>query len=445
MCILLRKLRKKNNKSQEISNLSLQINHAANQTKYLSDEVKNLSSAIKNLTDNQNKPKYLGNIGSLISLLSAFGLLLGGFITHFYLNGIGQLSLFADVMSNVASLMAILVVVTLLWIVFSIGFFAPWGLIFQLDIKKTNLKLRYIQKTLNCCDGKLKIAHSFIAFLPSIIFLFIFIAYIHSDNGFILKLLIVLIILTPSIILCFQYRRYFKKEISLSIFDGMSYLFDILILSFIVNIIPLFIFMLSTAWINKENFQYYFIYGTVIALYLNLFICCQFASENTKYKHIFLIIPTGIVFLTITAYAVVSSNFSFHILHTIRFVESPANASWYLLYNDFQRLDDKQEIHGINHKDLEKIKELFKHPSMQKNQCSAFDKTRTRKNALYGYMAWNLGNTKIFCPENIPNYIPNKNIEGNQLEKEGISKKCLVIDGKSLQILPSYYISAEQQ
>ena len=443
MCILSKLCRKNNNKKQEISNLSQQIHHTANQTKYLSDEVKNLSSAIKNSTDNQNKPNYLENIGSLISLLSAFGLLLGGFITYFYLNGIDQLSLFTDVMSNVSSLMAILVVVTLLWIVFSIGFFAPWGFIFQPDIKKTNLKLRYIQATCKCE----KIPCSFIAFLLSLIFLFIFIACIHFNinNYHVLNLLMVLIILCPCIILYVQYRLYFKKEISLSIFDGMSYLFDILTLSFIVNIIPLFIFIFSTAWINKENLQYYFMYGTVSALYLNLFICCQFASENPKYKHIFLIIPTGIVFLTITAYAVFSSNFSFHILHTIRFVESPANASWYLLHNDFQRLDGKQEIHGINHKDLEKIKERFKHPSMKKNQCSAFDKIRIRKNALFGYMAWNLGNTKIFCPENIPNYIPNKNIEGNQLKKEDISKKCLVIDGKSLQILPSYYISAEQQ
>ncbi|WP_416191351.1 hypothetical protein [Neisseria sp. CCUG12390] len=444
MWILSKLCRKNNNKKQEISNLSQQIHHTANQTKYLSDEVKNLSSAIKNSTDNQNKPKFLGNIGSLISLLSTFGLLLGGFITYFYLNGIDQLSLFTDVMSNVSSLMAILVVVTLLWIVFSIGFFEPWGFIFQSDIQQSNLKSRYIQKKF--C----KIPFSFLAFSISIICSFIFIVSIQFKGDLIqykfLLTLITFIIFSPCIIIFFQYRCSLKKEINLLTFsDGIYYLFNILAFSFIVNIIPLFIFIFSTAWINKENLQYYFIYGTLIALYLNLFICCLFAAENAERKHFFLIFPSVIAFFTILIYAALSNNFSFHVLHTIRFVESPANASWYLLHNDFQQFDDKQEVHGINHRDLAKIREHFKHPSIQKNQCSAFDQIQSRKNALYGYMAWNLGNTKVFCPENVRNYTPNKNIEGNKFGKEYISKKCLVIDGKSLQILSAYYIRGEKQ
>lgn len=438
--------RNKSNQNQALQNLSQKINKVTHQTKYLSNKVTNLSS-----TANQHKPNYLGHIGSLISLASAFGLLLGGFITYLYLNGIDQLSLFTDVMSNPANLMAILVIITLLYIVFSIGFFSPWGLIFQSDTQQSNLKSRYIQKKFY------KIPFIFLAFSISIICSFIFIASIQF-KGYLIQyqflsyiyeyiplILITFIIFSPCIMLYFQYRRSFKQEMNLSIFNGMSYLFDILTFSFIVNIIPLFIFAFSTAWINKENSQYYFIYGTLFALYLNLFICCLFASENAKCKHIYLLLPSIIVFIIIILYAKLSNNFSFHVLHTIRFVESPVNASWYLLHNDFQQFDDKQEVHGINHKDLAKIREHFKHPSIQNNQCSAFDQTQSRKNALYGYMAWNLGNTKVFCPENVRNYTPNKNIEGNKFGKEYISKKCLVIDGKSLQILPAYYISGEKQ
>lgn len=56
-------------------------------------------------------------------------------------------------------------------------------------------------------------------------------------------------------------------------------------------------------------------------------------------------------------------------------------------------------------------------------------------NALYGYMAWNLGNTKVFCPQSV-DFFDNA---GDNKEK---SEKCLVIDGKYLQPISAKYVSA---
>ena len=59
----------------------------------------------------------------------------------------------------------------------------------------------------------------------------------------------------------------------------------------------------------------------------------------------------------------------------------------------------------------------------------------TRNNALFGYMAWNLGDTKVFCPPTVYNIIRNEE------EKEKLGKECIVISGKALQIMPESYIS----
>ena len=56
-----------------------------------------------------------------------------------------------------------------------------------------------------------------------------------------------------------------------------------------------------------------------------------------------------------------------------------------------------------------------------------------RDNALYGYMAWNLGSTKVFCPVSVDFFDDTDNTEK--------SKKCLVIDGKYLQAISSYHLN----
>lgn len=95
----------------------------------------------------------------------------------------------------------------------------------------------------------------------------------------------------------------------------------------------------------------------------------------------------------------------------VRFAENYENSSWYLLHNNFQRNNGSQETNGIDKNDLLKLKQKFK--------CSAFSETyrrkkgitcspETRNNALFGYMAWNLGDTKVFCPLTVYNIITNE-------------------------------------
>lgn len=122
--------------------------------------------------------------------------------------------------------------------------------------------------------------------------------------------------------------------------------------------------------------------------------------------------------------------------HFIRFAESPKDSSsWYLLHNNFQKNNGSQETNGINKNDLLKLKQKFKCSALseteRKNEeifCSTHPEQRN--NALFGFMAWNLGDTKVFCP------ISSINSPQKELKNE-----CIVISGKALQIMPESYIS----
>ena len=107
-----------------------------------------------------------------------------------------------------------------------------------------------------------------------------------------------------------------------------------------------------------------------------------------------------------------------------------------------------------------KLKQNFKCPILSEKEkkdkdieCSSIPEQRN--NALYGYMAWNLGETKVFCPPTVDNTIADstkikdedsKIKDENpktkeQEEADKLAKECIVISGKALQIMPESYIS----
>lgn len=133
------------------------------------------------------------------------------------------------------------------------------------------------------------------------------------------------------------------------------------------------------------------------------------------------------------------------ILNFTHAIEIPRNSSWYLLHNNFQQNNGSQETNGIDKNDLIKLKQNFKcsilseEEKTEKNiECSSIPEQRN--NALYGYMAWNLGDTKVFCPPTTDN-TKIDDIEEWKIPAEKLGKECIVISGKALQIMPKGYIS----
>ncbi|MDO4878490.1 MAG: hypothetical protein Q3966_04235 [Neisseria sp.] len=188
-------------------------------------------------------------------------------------------------------------------------------------------------------------------------------------------------------------------------------------------IIAIILSLLSAVYLMISSYQLPIFLVVIIAILIVFNFCI--ARKDDRYKQeiiILLIIIINFYVIQLFAY----HNLSVAYLNPTRIIETPKNASWYLLHNNFSQNNSFHEANGINRYDLEKLKREFDYP----NLCTP---PQLRENALYGYMAWNLGDTKVFCPVSVRN-------DGDKAESKKIADKCIVISGKALQIMPQGYI-----
>lgn len=190
----------------------------------------------------------------------------------------------------------------------------------------------------------------------------------------------------------------------------------LIILVFIAIFISKFLIALSTAALI-----------IVIAYIISLFVYIGIIDLKDKkivFKYTLLLSTLLILLMILLSNHILILNF-------FRFIETPENSSWYLLHNNFQQNNGSQETNGIDKNDLLKLKQKFKCSILSEKEKAEKGITcspETRNNALFGYMAWNLGDTKVFCPAK---------------RTEKLDKECIVISGKALQIMPESYISTD--
>ncbi|OOS05332.1 hypothetical protein SAMN02745664_10474 [Moraxella cuniculi DSM 21768] len=156
-------------------------------------------------------------------------------------------------------------------------------------------------------------------------------------------------------------------------------------------------------------------------------------TENKQYdtpEYNITLLVLGLSFvpsLVYTLYVMFFANYNI-LLYASRFIERPQDSAWYLVHNSNAMIDT---INGFTKSDIEKYKQSFEPISWSKFcKEDAFTGTNIanpRPNAaLYGYMAWNLGVTKVFCPQSVDFFDGSEN-------KKAKSAQCLVIEGKYLQ------------
>ncbi|UTG70548.1 hypothetical protein KCG54_04375 [Neisseria subflava] len=214
----------------------------------------------------------------------------------------------------------------------------------------------------------------------------------------------------------------------------------IIVLFAIIYLILIFLNIISFSFSNFVVF--------LVSALLFIYIAYLFSKGVKKIFFIAYIPINALIILFLMFYSEKAK-----VLYPIHYVEFRSNSSWYLLHNNFQQNNGSQETNGIDKNDLLKLKQKFK--------CSALSETEKkekdidcsphfeqRNNALFGYMAWNLGDTKVFCPPTVDNILTvddTKKEEEQQKErnrkKEQLRKECIVISGKALQIMPESYIS----
>ena len=161
-------------------------------------------------------------------------------------------------------------------------------------------------------------------------------------------------------------------------------------------------------------------------------------GENPRIIWGFPIFFVGI--LGFTMMTMPGSKVDLNLLHKLGYIESHSEARLYLLdkrFIDWTVLPEQQDGKNVDSKKyLLQLRERFypickMESENERKICEdAIKKWGEYNNALYGYMMWNLGETKIFCPNNskLPRYTK---------EFKNESFKCLKIKGEYLYQLPA--------
>lgn len=351
----------------------------------------------------KNLSKFINYIPKITALFTVIGIFIGNLNIYNYLKHINFDFLFSDIIGNSSSAIAILLMHLLFLFLLTFGFFSPFLInIFAKVVSfDKNLEINY-KKLYGVC------------LLNSIFYIII--------TAFYLKL-------------NFQFEYYAFMMFLLSFifrFDRFNFITpkdkSLFIAIFVANItvFPSFIYFsfvyFSILPTVEDNFitWAFFLVGTL--LFLFNFLVSYISKTNTKYSEILVI--SSLIFIVIYNFFLSSFQDYSISLHKPKFIEKPQNSSWYIIHNGNTNSD---KINGFSKTEIQNLKLEFK--PLDKDV-----KDIENPNALYGYMAWNLGNTKVFCPVSV-DFFDDK---GNNKEK---SAKCLVIDGKYLQPVSEHYLA----
>ena len=165
------------------------------------------------------------------------------------------------------------------------------------------------------------------------------------------------------------------------------------IISSLLGVLILFIVLILVFAPLSSN--YYIIIGLLFSLYIACIFLLSFKLKNKKYKK-YINFFINLCALIILIFVILFSD-KIGILSFFHFIETKQDSSWYLLHNNFQQNNGSQETNGIDKNDLLKLKQKFKCSILSEKEKAEKGITcspETRNNALFGYMAWNLGDTK---------------------------------------------------
>lgn len=171
-------------------------------------------------------------------------------------------------------------------------------------------------------------------------------------------------------------------------------------------------------------------------------ICDYFQKKTYDYteKHNMKLIVAGFAFVFVyTLYLSYFSDYNIS-LYATRFIERPTNASWYLIHNGNTT---SETINGMTKDDIKYRQQSFI-PNGWQQYCKddVWDRMNMRHcptlkndNALYGYMAWNLGKAKVFCPQSVDFFKTD-----DKKQRNAMSQACMQIDGNLLQPIGADYL-----
>ncbi|WP_373707022.1 hypothetical protein [Neisseria dentiae] len=369
----------------------------------------------------------LAKWNKLVVALSSASVIIAGISIFIYLAEIGSRHLWGDIVSQPSVFLAVVVLFAILMLFVSMPVYMPLAVAHYVSDK-------FLKE--NAEDENVSIKTIIITFcIQLVMVLFISecmeqivlcISRLSEDIGpLIVILLIYLLVSVIGVLLTWFFNRKYVKNIKFwsrsSFALGMFYF----LFNWIYSIFIIFALSVSGAWFeDATKFLCYIIISMVIVL-LGFYWMPENAEDKEKTKIMIHVAPLIILlFFSFWSFGREESKFKTYLFQNLGYIEMPAQSRWYLIDNRFIERNVLRKHQGESaalHKTdiLEVWKNRFRPLPPHINT------TRYQyPNSFYGYMAWNLGEIKIFCPQSVG------------LDKS-VADKCLYIKGDYLQPLPN--------
>ncbi|MFC0821062.1 hypothetical protein [Moraxella marmotae] len=407
--------------------------YAIKQSLIESNQAINDIKAAVNNKDGIDLKFILSTLPSYFPLLIFVAMFIGSFEIHSFLFNIGYSGLFGDIIKDPPILIAITsaysILICSLLIYFLLSYLISVSSIF-IDEIVPDIQISNKEILWNITHLPHMIIQLYNTILIAIMYFGVKLEVQHLYLGLILCLF-------------YSIRLYCKlggsvQSLVFGLFSLMAFSYSFLYPYVYVDII--------TAFESRSTYQWIIFFSLPIISLAIIIISHKVMNptevkqhQNKKNDAKFIGVVCMLILSAFVTYLTLFTKFSDLSLYALRFIEKPQDSSWYLA-NNHGTTENPKYFDGMNGADLKRRQQDFntedKNCSNLQEQCKKdyFDVTK-RDNALYGYMAWNLGNTKIFCPASV-NFFDGK---GN----EGKSDKCLVIDGKHLQPVSSRLLNDE--
>ncbi|OSI35637.1 hypothetical protein [Neisseria dumasiana] len=188
----------------------------------------------------------------------------------------------------------------------------------------------------------------------------------------------------------------------------------------------------STSWFYLGLFAFFIFMSSILAASLVGFELSKNKEDEKKIKKLIWFLPLIIVVVfSLWSFGLEEAKFKQHLFQNLGYIEMPSQARWYLLD---KRYLEWNNLNNINKNKIEALSPLkTNYPSLWRNEFKFLPKPSQNHqknfysyypdNAFFGYMAWNLGKIKIFCPSLVE---PDKSV----------IDKCLYIKDDYLQPMP---------
>ena len=342
----------------------------------------------------------------LTTLSTIVAIIFGGWIIFSYSVAIGHRELFAQIISSNQIFISISTLFAFHVILLNFLLITPYLLTFKIKQKQV-----FKEAKLPCNPITIKNPYLFLFTIPKIFLIFWVFLTANKTNLSFVDALIFIAIIFPPILVFIQSKKTssFIDQKKLNFDLGV----DVFASTMVANFISFYwILSIANSWIENSNQQ---IGGFLILMFIT--IINDLLASIPFYKKIpistTLLFSCAITISILVIAARFSNNFSQKLLLPLGLVESPKHSQWYYINREYLSHTSLDESAVSN------LKQRFSCPLKIEHDKPC--ENNQREDLLYGYMAWNIGDTKLLCPSST-----------NIVDKNSM---CLRIDKQNIQPL----------